>query len=120
MANEKEASKLYWPLLGLSGLFAIAAAVTIIPWPGASWNNILGYKSLCTFAPISTAVCALLAAATCALRARRFGSKRGQKRSWALPIIVALALAAVVGLSVAPYVKAKADATSGATVSAQR
>jgi hypothetical protein len=120
MANEERTSKLYWPLLGLSGLFALGAALTLLPWPQASWNNILGYKSLCSFAPISTAICALLAAATCTLRSRLAGPKRGQKRSWAAPLIVALALALAIGFSIPPYAQAKADATSGATVSAQR
>lgn len=119
MTNEQKTAKGYGYLLGISSLFALGAALTLLPWPQASWNNILGYKSLCSFAPISTAVCALLAAATCAVRARLFGRRRGQKRSWAAPIIVALALVAVVGFSVAPYARAKADATSGATVSAQ-
>jgi hypothetical protein len=120
MVNEQKSAKAYGYLLGLSSLFALGAALTLLPWPQASWSNILGYKSFCGFAPISTAICALLAAATCTIRARRFGPKRGQKRSWAAPIVAAIALVLVMGFSVAPYAKAKTDATSGATVSAQR
>lgn len=60
----------YMALLGLSALFALGAVVTLIPNPSASWPNILGYKSICTFAPGATFGCALLAAITCALRAR--------------------------------------------------
>jgi hypothetical protein len=60
----------YPALLAVSALFALAAIATLIPWPGAPWPNVLGYKSLCSFAPGSTLGCAILAAATCALRAR--------------------------------------------------
>jgi hypothetical protein len=54
----------YIGLLGLSFLFALAALLTLLPRAGASWPNVLGYKSLCTFAPMATAACALLAGIT--------------------------------------------------------
>jgi MFS superfamily sulfate permease-like transporter len=60
----------YQPLLVLSGLFTLGAILTLIPNPGASWPNILGYSSLCTFAPGATFACALLAAVCCTIRAR--------------------------------------------------
>ena len=44
----------YRPLLALSGLFALGAVLTLVPNPNASWPNILGYSSLCTFAPGAT------------------------------------------------------------------
>jgi hypothetical protein len=115
--DEKSASRLYGLLLGLSALFAIAAISTILPSRGASWNNILGYKSLCTFTPISTAICALLAAITCVIRSRLVGPKRGVKRSWVLPLAVGIVLALVIGLSIPPYAAATADARSGASIS---
>jgi hypothetical protein len=105
----------YRALLGLSGLFAVAAIVTLLPNSRASWDNVLGYKSLCTFAPIATALCALLAGATCVLRARLFGPRAGDRRSWVLPIVAAAALTAVIALSIPPYAQAKADALSGAS-----
>lgn len=105
----------YAALLGLSGLFAAAALLTLLPHRGASWENILGYRSLCTFAPIATALCAALAGATCTIRARLFGPFAGDRRSWAAPIAVALLLAAVIALSAPRYVAAKADAGSAAS-----
>lgn len=113
MANKNPGA--YGALLGMSGLFTAAAIATLVPNPGASWDNVLGYKSLCTFAPIASAICGLLAGATCVLRARLFGPRAGDRRSWALPIVVAAALAAAIALSIPPYAKAKADALSGAT-----
>lgn len=113
-------NKLYGPLLILSAVFALGAVLTLIPFKGASWDNVLGYKSLCTFAPIATAVCALLAGTTCVIRARFFGPQAGYRKPWAFPIIVALALASVIAVFLPIYfhVKAKAlnDASSGATV----
>jgi hypothetical protein len=121
MVNDQKVMKAYGPLLGLSALFALGAALSLVPWDAARWNNIIGYKSLCTFSPISSAICALLAAATCTIRSRFFGPRRGERRPLVAPIAVGLALALVIGFSIVPYAKAKADATSGATpISAQR
>jgi hypothetical protein len=115
MAAERTALQPYGPLLALSGIFALAAVGTLLPWPGASWENVLGYKSLCTFSPIATAICALLAGATCVIRARLFGPRRGERRSWVAPVAVGVCLALVIGLSIPPYGKAKLDARSGAS-----
>jgi hypothetical protein len=115
MEDRKEPKGLYAPLLGLSVLFAAAAIGTLLPWPGASWENILGYRSLCTFAPIATALCALLAGATCAIRARYFGPRRGEKRSWAFPAALCVALALTIACSAPSCARAKVDARSGAS-----
>lgn len=37
----------------------IAAFLTLIPYDAAGKANIIGYKSLCTFTPVSTIVCLL-------------------------------------------------------------
>jgi hypothetical protein len=37
-------------------LLVLAAIVTVIPRPTALRKSMLGYRSLCTFAPISTSV----------------------------------------------------------------
>jgi len=120
--SESKMGGAYAALLGLSGLMAVAAALTLLPAPGASWKNILGYRSLCTFAPISTAICALLAGASCTLRSRLFGPRRGERRSWAIPIAVGAALALAIAFSVPPYARAvsAADAGSGASLQAGR
>lgn len=106
---------LYGALLGLSGLFTLAALLTLVPNPRASWENVLGYKSLCTFAPIATAICAFLAGTTCVIRARIAGPRAGEKRSLVAPLAVAAVLAAVVALAIPPYIAAKADVGTGAS-----
>ncbi len=109
----------YTPLLVLSGIFALGALLTLIPYPSASWPNIMGYRSLCTFAPGATFACALLAAITCTLRARLV-------RRIPTPVfipIVAIALLGI-GLTVSTMVWAgvkatyspDSDATTGASV----
>lgn len=102
----------YPALLALSGLAAIGAVLTLIPNPGASWPNILGYKSLCTFAPGATFGCALIAAVTCTVRARLV-------RRWTFPAFVpavAVALLAIaLAVSTAAWAGEKAKyASSGA------
>ena len=108
----------YGALLGLSGAFAAAAVATLVPNPAASWENVLGYKSLCTFAPIATAACAFLAGATCVARARLVGPRAGEKRPWTVPIVIGLLLAAVAVSALPAYASAKADAVSGASAAA--
>jgi len=109
----------YTPLLVLSGIFALGAVFTLIPNPGASWPNVMGYQSICTFAPGATFACALLAAITCTVRARLV-------RRIPMPVflpIVAMALL-IIGLAVSTVVWAgvksryspDSEATSGASV----
>lgn len=58
----------YWWLLILTILFVVMAAKTIIPAETASKNCMLGYKAYCTFAPISTILCLMLAGMVCFIR----------------------------------------------------
>jgi hypothetical protein len=109
----------YAVLLGLSALFALGAVLTLIPRGGAPWPNMLGYKGLCSFAPASTLACALLAAITCAIRARFV--KRAPAPA-AATIIVLLILAAAFAWSTAAWAAEKAkyvDGTSSATAAAR-
>jgi len=108
----------YKPLLALSGLFAIGAVITLIPYPAASWPNIMGYSSVCTFAPGATFACALLAAITCTVRARLV-------RRIPSPVFVPIAAIVLlgIGLTVSTVVWARekamysSDTTSGASLS---
>lgn len=46
----------YRILSALAILLVVSAAVTLLPYPAASKTNLLGYKSLCAFVPLSTLV----------------------------------------------------------------
>jgi len=84
----------YRPLLALSALFGLGALVTLVPNPGASWPNIMGYSSICTFAPGATFACALLAAIACTIRARLV-------RRWTAPSFVPVFAIAALGIGLA-------------------
>lgn len=108
---------LYKPLLALSVLAAAAAVLTLIPNPGASWPSVLGYKSLCTFAPAATFACALAAGLVCVLRARLVRRRPG-------PAFVPVAVLGLltIGFAVSAYAwaaeKAKyVDAAAAASLS---
>jgi hypothetical protein len=106
----------YGPLLVLSGLFLLGAIVTLLPNPGASWPNIIGYLSVCTFVPGATLACALLAAVTCTVRARLV-------RKIPSPVFIPVVVIAVLGIGLAvstaawagEKAKYSADATSSAS-----
>lgn len=105
----------YRPLLALSGLFALGAVLTLVPNPSASWPNILGYSSLCTFAPGASFACALLAAISCVVRARLVRRARGPAF---IPILTIALLALGLALSTVAWAGVKAgyaDAASSAT-----
>jgi hypothetical protein len=46
----------YKILSGLAILMLLSAVLTIFPHPAASKVNLLGYKSLCAFVPLSTLI----------------------------------------------------------------
>lgn len=109
-------SPAYAGLLGLSLLFAVAALVTLVPSPGAPWPNLLGYKSVCPFAPGATLGCALLAAITCVLRAR-FVKRAPGPGFVRWPVLVLLAAALAWSTLAWAGIKAEyADATSSASL----
>ncbi|MGA2480846.1 MAG: FMN-binding protein [Spirochaetia bacterium] len=87
----------YYGLLGVTMAFSVIAVVTLIPTPAAPVPNGLGYRSVCGFAPAATALCALLAAATCTLRNRLVSRNAASARYSPLfvPIGVAILLLAV-------------------------
>lgn len=62
-------TKLYLVLMLVTLVAAIAGVLTLVPASGASYPNILGYRSLCTFAPAATLYCFGIAGISCVIRA---------------------------------------------------
>ncbi len=62
----------YAILLVVTIMFTLLAISTLIPQASASKDCILGYKAHCTFTPWSTAVCLVIAAVSCRIRAKFF------------------------------------------------
>jgi hypothetical protein len=105
----------YGMLIGVSALASIGAVLTLVPNPGASWPNILGYKSLCTFAPGATFACALIAALSCTLRARLV--RKTAAPAFA-PIVALLLLGIGLAVSATVWAGEKAKYATDATTSA--
>jgi hypothetical protein len=61
----------YGILLGLTIISALLAVTTLIP-AGTNPPSVLGYRSLCVWAPWSTLILAALAGTSCKLRSRFF------------------------------------------------
>lgn len=61
--------KLYSFLLLISLLATVGGMLTLMPRSAASYPNILGYSSLCTFAPAATFYCFFIAGLSCFIRA---------------------------------------------------
>ena len=59
----------YGALIALSFLATIGGILTLIPNAAASYPNILGYRSLCTFTPAATFFCFGIAGTSCVVRA---------------------------------------------------
>jgi uncharacterized protein with FMN-binding domain len=106
---EKRQPSAYNLLLALSIVWTILAIITLIPNPGASKPNALGYKSVCTFAPAASALCGLLAAITCTVRNRVASRNARQARfkSLLLPIGVSILLAGIALASIIVYAGAQ-------------
>jgi uncharacterized protein with FMN-binding domain len=92
--NERQPAA-YYALIGLSLAFSVLAAVTLLPNPAASKPNVLGYRSVCTFAPAATALCGILAGITCILR-NRFVSARKAATRFQPPFVAVLVLGALI------------------------
>ena len=97
---EEKQPAAYYALLGLTIVFSILTVVTLLPRPGASKPNVLGYRSVCSFAPAASALCGLAAGITCTVR-NRLASRRSSSARYAPPFaplaaaILLLAVAAV-------------------------
>ncbi len=48
----KKQNHTFWVLAGVG--LALAAVLTMVPWPMARTDSILGYMAVCPFSPIST------------------------------------------------------------------
>jgi hypothetical protein len=115
------------PIYTFSMIFTVVATIagflTLIPWPWASYPNVLGYHSLCTFAPGATFYCFFLAGLSCTLRAtfvletQGTGAEKIKKHLHALiPLLILLALALVATLWFAAVKGQYSDVSTGASL----
>lgn len=111
----------YKLLLLLTVVATIGGILTLLPRSAASYPNLIGYNSLCTFAPAATLFCFFIAGFTCFIRstfikdqsgaaAERF--KRHAKSLMPLGLLLAAAL-----LFNFRYINIKAKYADGVTSS---
>lgn len=62
----------YGMLLMVTIIITIGAISTVVPSSVASKECLLGYKAHCSFTPISTLICVVLAGAVCSFRRRKY------------------------------------------------
>ncbi len=68
----KQKKKGYGPLMILTIILTLATISTLVPQASVSKNCLLGYKAHCTFTPISTLICIILAGVVCKIRKLKF------------------------------------------------
>jgi uncharacterized protein with FMN-binding domain len=97
----------YYALLGVTVVFKVLAVVTLLPSPVASKPNVLGYRSVCSFAPAASALCGLLAGVTCTIRNRLVSRKAASARYAPpfAPLAAAVVLLAVVAVFAVRFAK---------------
>ena len=95
MTHEEPAR--YWILLAVTIALSVLAVVTMLPSPGAAKPNVLGYRSVCSFAPAASALCGLLAGGVCTIRNRRFSrnAASARYRPAIVPAIVGILLVGI-------------------------
>lgn len=109
--------KAYGGLLILTIAAAVGGVLTLIPAAGASYENVLGYRSLCTFAPAATLYCFAIAGASCVVRASLVKRKaQFGKPVFRAPAIVVVAVTLVLALAATGwFVTVKRQYTDGTT-----
>lgn len=104
--TERQQPAAYYALLGVTVALTLLGVVTLLPRAAASKPNLIGYRSVCTFAPAASAICALLAGTSCTIR-NRLVSRRASSmrfRPLFLPVALGIALAAVAVVFGARYI----------------
>jgi hypothetical protein len=62
----------YRIFLIITVVFVLSGLLTLLPTDNASKKNILGYMSHCSFVPVSTLICFILAGVSCIIRKAKF------------------------------------------------
>lgn len=53
-------------------VLTVSGLITLLPYGSASEKSMMGYKALCSFAPLSTLICFVLAGVSCKIRRAKF------------------------------------------------
>ncbi len=109
----------YKLLLTASVLITLAGIFTLIPRAGASYPNILGYRSVCTFAPAATLFCFFTAGTICFFRAAFIKDQSGTaaerfRRHQKFLLLPGIVIAAAI-ITASYFADIKSEYTDGTT-----
>jgi hypothetical protein len=109
--------KAYGILILVSLLATVGGILTLIPAAGATYENLFGYRSLCTFAPAATFFCFGIAGTSCVLRASLVKRKAmaGRAVVKAAPVVVVAAIFAIAIGFTGWFLSVKSQYTDGAS-----
>jgi hypothetical protein len=114
---------IYMLLIVFTLIATLGGFLTLLPWPWASYPNVMGYHSLCTFAPAATFFCWWLAGLSCTIRATFIRETGGSvqekmiKHLYALlPLLVLLVLAIGASIWFTSIKGIYSDASTGASL----
>ena len=68
---------MYRLMLVFTILSTIGGVLTLVPAASATYPNMIGYRSLCTFTPAATFACLLIAGLSCFIRAAFIKDRSG-------------------------------------------
>lgn len=104
-------------------LATLGGIITLIPGAGASYPNLIGYNSVCTFAPAATFFCFFLAGTSCFIRStfiKDQSGNPGERFKRHSPRLIALIIVLAAGLFYTNrYIEIKeyySDTTTSATI----
>lgn len=101
MSGDMMKKGLYAFLLATTIVATTGGVVTLLPRAAASYPNIIGYRSVCTFAPAATLFCFAVAGVSCFLRAGLAKETSGtprQRMNRHFRAVVPIALVVLLGL----------------------
>lgn len=113
----------YIALIFVTVLATLGGIITLVPWPRASYPNLIGYSSVCPFTPAATFFCFLIAGVSCFLRstfvkdASGSSGERFQRHAKRLiPLVLVLTLALFFTYQ---YTEVKSRYTDGSTAATE-
>ncbi len=116
----------YKLLLGLTVIFSLGAVLTLIPYNGASYPNVFGYFSICTYSPAAALYCLFAAGTVCFIRSTFIKDQEGSRKdkfkrhSHSLAVLVLVLILAVSSSVWFSRVKAQyTDDVTSATIPAE-
>ena len=90
----------------------LASLLTLVPNPFSMTLNVFGYRSICSFVPMSTAACLVVADVVFVVQSRFSGSRRAGAAVTLGPVVVAAILVVLAAFSFPVWKRERVDLSS--------